>query len=164
MQNAKCGQNDHISPGRTSTLLAEQYRVSPKTIMRDVKLAEALTLIGEESPEAKRKILSGEVAINKSKLEALSAAGAQDIKDVAAEVEDGTYKRRAARAADNAEADSDAASILPEIRRLSAIIRDFASSFDSRLREMSAGGSAGLRAVLRSYIDRLEDLYNNIAD
>ena len=55
-----CVQNEHKPPRRrTAQILAEQYNVSPMTIRRDSQLSDAIMAIGEVSPEAKRKILSG---------------------------------------------------------------------------------------------------------
>ena len=78
----------------TSTRLAEQYKVSRATIIRDSALSKALDAIGEISPEAKRKLLSGEVAINKSKLNALASMTPYELVSLVAEIENGTYKRR----------------------------------------------------------------------
>ena len=61
MQTSEKPQNGVFHSGATASRLAEQYRVSKNTISRDVKLSDAIDLIGEVSPEAKRKILSGEV-------------------------------------------------------------------------------------------------------
>ena len=53
-------QNEYQPPGRRTTqILAEQYNVSPNTIRRDAQVSDAIMAIGEVSPEAKRKILSG---------------------------------------------------------------------------------------------------------
>jgi len=93
------------------------------TIRRDSKLAEAIGLLGEVSSEAKEKLLSGEVVINKAKLEALSSAPHEEIKALASEIEEGTYKRRTPCI------DITSDSILPEIRQLNMVIRDFAINF-----------------------------------
>ena len=78
----------------TATRLAEHYKVSKTTINRDSALSKALDTIGEISPEAKRKLLSGEVAIHKSKLKALASMTPEELESLVAEIEDGTYKRR----------------------------------------------------------------------
>ena len=51
----------------------------PKTIRCDAKLAEALAVIGETSPEAKRKILSGEVSIDNKILQGLPVKPKEEI-------------------------------------------------------------------------------------
>ena len=53
----------------TAKRLAEQYNVSPITIIRDAKVAEAIDAIGEVSHEAKMKILSSEAIIDKKELQ-----------------------------------------------------------------------------------------------
>jgi len=155
-------QNVPFHSGSTAKRLAGQYRVSTGTIKRDVKLAEAIDLIGGASPDAKRKILTGEVAVNKSKLEALSSASNEEIEAVAAEIEDGTYKRRTQRPPVQAKDGNGTESIMPEIRRLKIIVMDFANNFDSLLREQNGGGAAEIKTALRSHIDQLEGLYESL--
>ena len=155
-------QNEHLQTGSTSRRLAEQYNVSAMTIRRDEKLAEALIKIGEISSDAKQKILSGEIAVNKSKLEELASATEGDIKTIALDIEQGTYNRRTPRitaALENAGLSEDA---LAEIRQLNTIISSFAKSFDNMLREHSAGSPLELKKVIRSYIDQLEELYSRV--
>jgi len=152
------GQNDPFRSGSTAGRLAGKYKVSPKTIKRDVKLAEGLNLIGEISPEAKRKILSGKVTIDKGKLQVLHMAPKEEIEAMAADIDAGTYKRRAAQSAGKAQTDIFEA-ILPELKELNLIIRDFSNNFNSMLRELANGDPAELEPVLRSFIDKLVDLY-----
>lgn len=165
VQKSKKAQNEPFYSGATASRLAEQYKVSRNTIKRDVKFAEAMSIIGEISPEAKRKILSGEVPINRSKLQTLPAAPIEKAKAIAAEIEMGTYTRRAARSPEQPETETnttheDASPPIPhELQELNSIIRDFAGNFDSMLRKMNAGGSMELKSVLRSYIDQLEEWY-----
>ena len=63
--SAEKGHNVLFQP--TAARLAEQYRVSNKTIMRDVKVSDAISAIGEASPEARRMIFSGEATITDPK-------------------------------------------------------------------------------------------------
>jgi len=49
----------------TANKLAEKYNLSKRTIERDSKLADALTVLGEVSPEAKLSILSGETKVSR---------------------------------------------------------------------------------------------------
>ena len=153
-QKSEIGQNVLFS-GPTANRLAEQYRVTDRTIRRDAKLAEAITSIGEASHEAKRKILTGEIAIDRNKLEALSTASNEEIKAVAAEIEEGTYKRRAPRT-------PLPDSIVPEIRQLNEVIKGFASNFNSMFQQLNKGGTVDIKSVIRSFIIQLEDLYRNI--
>jgi hypothetical protein len=72
-------QNNEVQTGRTAVRLAEHYGVSHDTIQRDAKLAKAINSIGEISPETKRKILSGEIAVSRTKLENLNLASKEEI-------------------------------------------------------------------------------------
>jgi len=83
---------------QTSLLLAEKYRVSYSTIKRDAKVAAAISAIGEVSPDAKRKILSGESNIDKKELERLSASPKEEIEAAAAEIENGAYGKNGKKA------------------------------------------------------------------
>jgi hypothetical protein len=158
VQESEKSQNATFHFGSTANRLSDQYNVSRDTIIRDSKLAETISRIGEVSPEVKKKILSGEVKINKAKLEALSSASKQEIETVTTGLEEGTYVSRAQHNAAKAASDS----IIPEIRQLNEIIRGFASNFNSMFEKMGKGDTADLKPVLRSYIDQLEDLYRNI--
>ena len=149
-------QNESFHSGSTANRLSGQYNVSANTILRDAKLAEGLSLIGEISPEAKKKVLDGEVTVNKVKLETLSSASKEEIEAIATRIEEGTYTRKAPRNP------APIASDYPEIKQLNIIIKDFASNFNSMFRQLGNGGPADLKPVLRSYIDQLENLYRNI--
>ena len=92
-QQSKKSQNETFYSGSTANRLADQYNVSRNTIIRNAKLSEAIKSIGEVSPEAKRKILSGEIRINNNKLEALSSASGEEIEALATKIEDGSYER-----------------------------------------------------------------------
>jgi len=97
------GKNQHsevvgqkVPQPHTADRLAERYKVNAKTINRDARLANAIVSIGEVSKQAKEKILSCEVTINKKKLIELSSGSQEEIDSIAAEIENGTYKRRSA--------------------------------------------------------------------
>ena len=166
-KSEKC-QNVSFHSGSTANRLGEHYKVSNRTIIRNAKLAETLNLIGEISPDIKRKILHGEIQISKSRLEALSSAPKEEIEAVALEMEAGEFLGRAPRNSkqpkDSVSDKSGAAldSALPEIRRLSAIISDFAADFNTMFLKLNSGDSAELKPVLRAYIDKLEELYRDI--
>ena len=160
------GQIVPFKSGSIANQLAEHYKVSSKTINRNSKMAEALGKIGEASPDALKKILSEEVPINLTKLQSLHSASSEDITKLAHDIDSGAYDRKQLRAEAKAQAqeraDRIAAAILPEIRELNHIISGFAKSFDNMLSEISAGDSAHLKPVIRSFIDQLEDLYKTI--
>jgi len=88
------GQNDHQANYRsTASILAKQYHISPKTILRDALLTDAINAIGDTSPISKKNILTGEVSISKKFLQGLSAGTVEDIAGVSASIEDGTYAK-----------------------------------------------------------------------
>jgi hypothetical protein len=167
-------QNGDLIMGRTDIRLAEQYNVSKNTIQRKSRLARGLTAIGEIEPEVKRDILSGNQRVNKSKLESLASATPEEIKKVAAEIKAGEFVSRAPRGSNvnnNNEAlidrpplaSSESSSfLLPELRALNNVISDFASNFNNMLREIDSDDPAPLKAVLRSYINQLEELYSGL--
>jgi len=162
LQSRTKDQNGLLLSGSTADRLAEQYRVSKGTIKRDVKLAEGISMIGKVSPEAKRKILSGEVAIDKAKLQALSFASKEDAEAIVAQIDEGTYKRRPPRPPAQAQASGAAAPDLSEIRNLGVIAREFADNFDALFSEHGDSAPAKLKPALRSYIDKLEGLYKSM--
>ena len=172
-QNSPSSQNGNLGSASTARRLSEQYNVSRNTIIRDEKLADALTKIGEISPEAKRKILSGEVPINKSKLEALASSPFEKTEAVATEIEEGTYNRKAARGLEQFEVKNDGTqnptepartASTTELQQLGVIISNFAKNFDSMLKKRNTADSKELKTVIRAYIDQLEDLYGSLGD
>ena len=157
-------QNEH-KPQDQSTMsrLAKQYRVAPITIRRDAKVSEAIEAIGEISPEARRKILSGEIDINKRELESLSSKPKEDIAALAAEIEAGNYEKSTSEVPAPDQIDSLTNRISAELRRLDTIINSTMKAFNSRLRKLSEyGGKAEYKTALRSYINMLEEMYRNI--
>ena len=156
-------QNEHLIFGSTSRRLSDTYNVSAITIRRDRKLAEALTKIGEISPETKMKILSEEVPINKSKLEALSSAPQEKLESVVSEIEEGTYNRRAISTAKREEINS-IMEAFPEVQKLSSIVNSFAKDISSLIQEIKTGNPGELKSTIRSYIKELEELYRTMGD
>ena len=86
----------HSGPFHSNTAerLAEQYNVSRNTIKRDSEFADAINSIGEISPEAKRRILSGSSGITRKHLKTLVQGAEDDIREVAENIENGTFERK----------------------------------------------------------------------
>ena len=151
----------------TARRLAEQYNVSRSTILRNARMSEAIDAIGEVSPEAKNKILSGEVRINKNMLERLASDQTGDIAEIAARVEDGSFVRKRA---DNSGADATDNDANPQdsistssMNPFEATIARISEELVSELRKQTTNGNTGeLKSALRSYIAMLEDLYSQI--
>jgi len=87
------GNNYHQANIRTtSQRLAQQYKVSEKTIRTDAKIAEVIDAIGAASPEAKRMILAGDVVIHKLTLKEFASKSPEDIAELAKKIADGSYE------------------------------------------------------------------------
>jgi len=84
-------QNDNLK-GSTANRLSEQYKISPRTIIRDGEIAEVLSAIGRVSPEAKRDILSGEARISRRQLRDMDYGSNDEIAAIASEIVAGTYE------------------------------------------------------------------------
>jgi len=152
----------------TAVRLAKQYKVSRATIERDSKLSRAFEIIGEISPEAKSKLLSGEVAIDKKKLEALTSMSNEEIEAIVTEIDDGSYKRRTPAASLPVETRDTAVYIeltdteLSERQILEAAVQTITNGYNYVLQQAGNGSIAALRPALRSYTDSLEDLLRSL--
>jgi len=147
----------------TAVRLAGQYRVSSATIERDAKVASAIGAIGEASPAARQKILGGEVSIDKKVLEELSLWEKEDIIELAASIENGTYEKGrhahliSAYDADSVESSSGSGDSLG--RFFTGLMDNVLSMF----RKCSGNGNESvLKSALRSFINSLEALYNSL--
>jgi hypothetical protein len=177
-QNVNNGQNDHFnSTGSTANRLAEQYKVSPKTIIRDSKLSEGLTNIGEVSPDVKRKILDGDVRVGKNRLEALASASREEVEDLVSEIETGTFVRKTPRSSSQAVIDvidtnidritsivrtDNNDSITPELRQLNDIVNSFTTDFNNMFQKLNSDDSTPLKIIVRSCINKLEEFYGSL--
>jgi hypothetical protein len=159
-------QNDTQPQTRsTAAKLGEKYNVSPITIKRNSRLSESIDAIGEISPEAKRKVLAGEIRIDKNVLERLSAAPDNEVTEIAERIEDGTYKRRNAGEGSSG-VGSAMGSTIPDTSKMSpfeAAITKISGELFIELQKQAKDGDTGeLKLALRSYIVMLEDLYKSI--
>jgi len=163
--NVVVRQNDE-QPKKQSTVskLASQYRVSPKTIERDAKVSKAIDDIGEVSTEAKRMILSGDVSIDKRVLEQLSSKSTEEVKAIAAEIEEGTYKKSAPETEPTAlpKPGGSAASVITEMRRLETTIENTVKDVQSAASQLSKSDLSELQETIRSCIISLEELSRKI--
>ena len=73
---------------------ADLYDESRGTILKDKEIARAIDIIGEYSHKAKKKILSGEVRIDKQVLQELSSWQEDDILRLAMEIENGSFRKK----------------------------------------------------------------------
>jgi len=163
-RKSESGQNDHFQNdlfGSTATRLAERYRVSPKTIRRDAKVAAAIETIGEMSRPAKTMILSGEVGIEKSKLGGLSERPREDIAVVATAIENGTYEKRPAAPSSSPIMERPVEIILAKICSVLLSIDQLSDSFSLLPKIKQRDDREKLRAAIRSCINQLEELYDS---
>jgi len=147
----------------TATRLAAQYRVSSRTIERDARVADALRAIGVMSPEAKKDILDGKARITRSQLHGLSTGSEDDIVDIAARIESGTFERERPSRGVPVDGSDNGKPDYAEVDPLVAAVIDVAGGFYSDLLNFSGNRSAAeFRLQLRAHIDVLEDLYMQI--
>ena len=148
---------------RTSDRLAEKYKVSKSTIERDSRVAAAISAIGEVSPVAKSKILSGELNIDKRELGRLSSSPKAEIEATAAEIESGVYGKKADPARTSTVQGSPKDIILAGIAPLNAAIDKISKALHSELPKITGKRDrADLKEALGPCIGMLEKLYSQI--
>ena len=148
---------------RTSEHIAEKYKVSSSTIKRDAKVAAAISAIGEASPEAKRRILSGESNIDKKALEKLSARPKAEIEAAAADIANGSYGKKADPGRAPARQGNPKDAIIAVMAPLNVAIEKTSKFFHSELPNItSKGDRMDLKKALNSCIGTLEKLSEQI--
>ena len=181
INNQYPGKNSrpHSEGVKTSSLTAreigERFNVSKATIERDGKVAQALNAIAEVSLDAKRKVLSGEVAVDRSKLQRLSKASKEEIEEVATQITEGTYNRkdhRVNKTSDEPKTQGNEAGYaenaihspdVPERDYVDTIVSLITGNLNTTLKSLSnEGGIPELKASLRILITNLEELYSNL--
>ena len=121
----------------TAARLAKQYRVSPRTISRDSRISSAIDAIGEVSPDAKTKILIGEVVLDKKALQELSSMPTEELETIAVKIKDGTYGKDKSKTTPPTMEENQAAPVSDEIRRLDKFVSIMANNFRTELRKLS---------------------------
>jgi len=154
--------------GSTANRLSDIYNVSSMTIKRDSNLSKAIDAIGESSPEAKQKVLSGEATINKNHLQKLSKCEEENISAIAAEIVEGNFNKKnkaTPSTPENTDPSNPTQSDLAQITSLplKAPLEKATKDFQSDLRKlMTIDDAASLKTTLRAYIDTLETLYKQM--
>ena len=147
----------------TATRLADKYNVSRNTILRDLKIAEAIDTIGETSQSAKQKILAKEANIDKKVLEELSGKSTDELEALAAEIENNTYEKNKSGSAASRSPESPVGAESINMRPLDIAINKMSADIHAKLPKlMENGGGEELKALLRLYIGRLEDFFMQI--
>jgi len=147
----------------TASRLAAQYNVSRNTVLRDSQVAEAIDVLGEASPDAKRNVLSGAAGITKKQLKDLLSGTEEDITKIAVKIEAGPLERR--RTAGSAAAsDSEAAERFDAGQSpLETAVKRLTDSFLSKLRGFSGNATVTeQREALKAHITELENLLSQI--
>jgi len=147
----------------TAKRLASEYNVSCRTIERDAKVAQAINAIGLTSPEARRNILSGSTRVSKKRLRELLTETDNDLADVAASIENGTFLSKAADAPANGtealgadHAGNGSSNMLPLEIAFNSITDDFSSKLRKNLKK---NNTAALKVALTAYISQLDELF-----
>ena len=147
----------------TARRLATQYNVSRNTILRDSQVAEAIDVLGETSPDAKRNVLSGAAGITKKQLKELLSGTEEAIMDIAAKIEDGSLERRKVTVP-AADADKDPEERFDtDLSPFEAAIKRLTDAFLSDIRALSGSATAAeQRLVIKSLIANLESLLGQL--
>ncbi|MCL2424803.1 MAG: hypothetical protein FWD05_00540 [Oscillospiraceae bacterium] len=147
--------------GPTAMRLAEHYNVSHSTISRDAQLANAISAIGEISPDAKKDILSGKTHITRKQLHELATGNNEDVSDIVDKIVDGRFESgRPGSGSGTSNGGSIGSGALrpwevqfskmtDEFRK---VMRNHANADDTEL----------VRSALKQYIGMLEELYQSI--
>jgi len=164
----------------TAIEVGKRFNVSKNTISRDSLVADALIAIAEISPDAKQKILSGEVPVDRNKLQRLSKAPKEEIEEVVKQINEGTYNRNDYRKKNDsipAQSDSLATSNITQTPALNApslsnqddtdyidtVVSLITGNFNATLKSITnETGIPELKTSLRTLINSLEELYGNI--
>jgi len=185
----KKGQTD-LFKTPTASRLADEYNVSAKTITRDAKLAEGITVIGEKSPEAKEKVLAGQGRISRTQLQELSSRSDEHINETIEKILDGTHEPRRQKPAAQSDVFADEASLpsqnihdaqstsqfqLPQSQQahhaenhryeqlsMDGFITKIADDVTNGIRTITHGDNVKSKEALRTLISQLEVLYHNM--
>ena len=164
VQKSENVHNEHFQ-GSTARRLAETYNVSPMTIRRDAQVANAISAIGEVSPDIKMDILSGKTRVSRVQLKELAAGTKEDVSAVISQIEEGTFKSR--RSGLQLPGDdvggsanvSDETDMQPWELQFVKMTDEFRQSLRGHAKIADTGA---VKATIRQYIDMLEELYQGI--
>jgi len=154
VSNYPSGQNDRMQGG-TAGRLAEQYRVSPKTIRRDAHVANAINAIGEVFPDVKMDILSGKTHITRKQLHELTNGTDEDVSNIVEKIVDGRFEGGKPGTGNVSGSD--------EMRPWERQFSKMANEFRKILRDHEkTDNTESARSALRKYIEMLEEFYRNM--
>ena len=135
----------------TARVLADKYNVSPRTIARDSRLADALIAIGEVSPEAKQSILSGNTRLTRKELDAVLSGSEGFVAEITESIDNGTFKERRS---ENKTGDD---------RPLYSAFTRISNLIQRELRGLTKTHTPSeVKEALRTHIAVLEDIYEQL--
>ena len=147
----------------TASRLAEKYGVSRNTIMRDAQVSTAICAIGEVSPYAKQKILSGGANISRRRLQEIASGNEKEIAETAARIKAGTHELRHSGESATINGSANSSTQNKEAPSWVAELSSIAHSFNAGLKSMaSIEDPEKVKNSIRPLIDMLNDLYEKI--
>ena len=155
----------------TAKEIGKKFNVSKTTIERDAKVAEALSAIAKISPEAKQKILSGEVPFDRNKLQRLSKAPKEEIEDVVRQINEGTYNRNDYRIKKTPEQTQTQQNYFAafsqneatENENIDSTVSQLINSINEKVNSLSQKNNMPeFKTSLRTFIDSLEEIYKSL--
>jgi len=166
----------HQSDGKQKSLntakeVGKRFNVSSATIERDSRVANALTAIAEVSPDAKRKILSGEIPVDRNKLQKLSKSSKTELEDVVAQIDAGIYNRydyRGKKPETQEQSKNDSSGKFPiqnqtEEPYIDTIVSFISGNLNMTLKLLPRDcGVSELKSSLKTFINSLDELYNSL--
>jgi len=150
-------------PESTASRLAEKYGVSRNTIKRDAQVSTAICAIGEISPYAKQKILSGEASISRRRLQEIASGNEKEIAETAAHIKAGTHELRHSGESTSINESANSLTQNKEAPSWVAELSSIANNFNTGLKSMaSIEDPEKVKNSIRALIEMLNDLYEKI--
>jgi len=146
----------------TAERLAEHYNVSRNTIKRDAQVANAISAIGEVSPDIKMDILSGKTRVSRVQLKELAGGTEEDVSAVVEQIVDGTFKSRRSGmpvGGEGVDSESDVSNMRPWEKQFASMTDEFRLTLRGYAK---ADDTVAVKSALRQYIEMLEELYKGI--
>ena len=172
-QHSEVGVQNALQPTHNATAveLGEKFKVNQATIRRDGMSVRGLQRITEVSPIAGRKIRSEEVRVEKQVLQSARKMPEDELAQLVEAIENGTYVKPRHRSpkpepgtADKQGAGGASTPATPAdpSHPFQLTIFMLMDDLSSELKEVEADDIKAQKTALRSYIDKLEELYKGL--
>ena len=161
--------------------LRERFKVAPATIRRSAYAVRGLEAIGAISPEAERKIASEEVRVNKQVLQNARNTPEDELAQLARMIEQGTYEKPKPNPTSSGAGSAGTPGTSGPQDKLGTSDPQGTSSaspagshplqltifmlmddLSSELQQVKSDDTARQKTALRSYIDKLEEIYKEL--